>query len=123
MKKIIYITLLAVLAIPLMAGFGFAADSTITNADARVTDIGSRVVGSVTLPVCDLALSKNVSFGYNVATDYQSYAVQGLHYSGDKKYGTASDTTLLFWISSDTGLQAGAPSADDSTAVNSNTEM
>ena len=123
MKKIIYIALTAVFVIPLMAGFGFAGDSTITNADARVTDIGSRVVGTTTLPICDLALSKNVSFGYNVATDFQSYAVQGLHYSGDKKYGTASDTTLLFWISSDTGLQAGAPSADDSTAVNSNTEM
>ena len=123
MKKIIYITLLAVLAIPLMAGVGFAGDTTIGNADARVTEIGSRVVGSVTLPSCDLALSKNVSFGYNVATDFQSYAIQGLHYSGDKQYGTASDTTLLFWISSDTGGTAGSPSADDSTAVNTNNEM
>ena len=123
MKKIIYIALIAVLAIPLMAGVGFAGDSTIGNSDARVTDIGSRVVGTTTLPICDLALSKNVSFGYNVAADFQSYAVQSLHYSGDKKYGTASDTTLLFWISSDTGQQAGAPSADDSLAVNTNTEM
>ena len=123
MKKIIYIALIAVLAIPLMAGVGFAGDSTIGNTDARVTDIGSRTVGTDTLPICDLALSKNVSFGYNGATDFQSYAVQSLHYSGDKQYGTASDTTLLFWISSDTGQQAGAPSADDSLAVNTNTEM
>jgi hypothetical protein len=123
MKKIIYIALIAVLAIPLMAGVGFAGSDTISNSDARVTDIGSRVVGTTTLPICDLALSKNVSFGYEVATDFQSYAVQSLHYSGDKKYGTASDTTLLFWISSETGQQAGAPSADDSLAVNTNTEM
>ena len=123
MKKIIYIALIAVLAIPLMAGVGFAGDSTIGNSDARVTDIGSRVVGTTTLPICDLALSKNVSFGYNVATDFQSYAVEALHYSGDKQYGTASDTTLLFWISSDTGQQVSQPSADDSTAVNSGSEM
>ena len=123
MKKIIYIALIAVFAIPAMAGFGFAGDTTISNTDARVTDIGSRTVSGTALPICDLALSKNVSFGYNVATDFQSYAVQSLHYSGDKLYGTASDTTLLFWISSDTGQTAGSPSADDSTAVNTNTEM
>jgi hypothetical protein len=123
MKKIIYIALIAAIAMPVMAGFAFAGDVTIANNAERLTDIGSRVVGTDTLPACDLALSKNVSFGYNVATDFQSYAIQSLHYSGDKKYGTASDTTLLFWVSSDTGLTAGAPTGDDSTAVNSGSEM
>ena len=119
MKKIIYIALLAVIAIPLMAGSSFAGTTAIANDAARVTDIGSR--GS--LPACDLALSKNVSFGYNVATDFQAYAIEALHYSGDKEYGTASDTTLLFWITSSTGGTAGTPSGADSTSVNSGTEM
>jgi hypothetical protein len=117
MKKIILIFTALVLAIPLMAGLGFAGSTTASNTEItlELADAGE--------PTCTISFSKNVSFGYAVSADEQSYAIVSLHFSGDKKYGTASDTTLIYWIKESTGAQAGAPSDSDSTAINSWTAM
>lgn len=99
MKKIMLISVL-VLSLGLMAGPVFA-DATINHTDTT----GS--IQSGTNPRCDIALSKNVSFIYDVdvatAASGQSYAIGSRHFSGNKAYGTASDTTLIFWTSMTTG--------------------
>lgn len=117
MKRIILIFTALVLAIPLMAGLGFAGDTTAAH------DVQTLELADSGEPTCTISFSKNVSFGYNVAADDQSYAIVALHFSGDKRYGSANDTTLIYWVKESTGTEAGAPSADDSTAVNSWTPM
>ena len=114
MKKIILIFTALVLAIPLMAGLGFAGDTTADN-DTQTLELADD-----TEPNCTISFSKNVSFGYNVAdADDQSYAIISLHFSGDKRYGTGSDTTLIYWIKESTGVQAGQAGDEDSTGVRS----
>jgi hypothetical protein len=99
MKKIMLIPVLVV-AIGLMAGPGFA-----TSLINHTATTGS--IQNSTNPRCDVALSKNVSFIYvpdsTAAADAQTYAIGSRHFSGNKAYGTASDTTLIFWTSMTTG--------------------
>ena len=117
MKKIILIFTALVLAIPLMAGLGFAGDTTADN-DTQTLELAD--AGE---PTCSISFSKNVSFGYAVTADEQSYAIVALHFSGDKRYGTASDTTLIYWVKESTGVQAGQAGNEDSLGVNTWTEM
>jgi len=112
MKKIMLIPVL-VLALSLMAGPVFA-DATITHTATTGT------IQSGTNPRCDVALSKNVSFIYDVdvasAASGQSYAIGARHFSGNKAYGTASDTTLIFWTAMTTGdVGTSQINASDST--------
>jgi hypothetical protein len=99
MKKIMLISVL-VLALGLMAGPGFA-ESTVNH----TATTGS--IQSGTNPRCDVALSKNVSFIYEPDTEgsgvAQTYGIGSRHFSGNKAYGTASDTTLIFWTAMTTG--------------------
>ncbi len=111
MKKIMLISVL-VLALGLMAGPGFSA--TINHTATTGT------IQSSTNPRCDVALSKNVSFIYvpdsTTAADAQSYAIGSRHFSGNKAYGTASDTTLIFWTAMTTGdISTAEIDASDST--------
>lgn len=112
MKKIMLISVL-VLALGLMAGPGFA-ESLINH--TLTTDS----IQNATNPRCDVALSKNVSFIYvpdsTTAADAQSYAIGSRHFSGNKAYGTASDTTLIFWTAMTTGdISTTEIDASDST--------
>ncbi|NOR22840.1 MAG: hypothetical protein GQ542_00340, partial [Desulforhopalus sp.] len=70
-------------------------------------------------PRCDVALSKNVSFIYvpdtTTASSAQTYGIGARHFSGNKCYGTASDTTLIFW----TAMTTGDVSASEIGAANS----
>ena len=99
MKKIMLISVL-VLALGLMAGPGFAA-SLINHTDT------TGQIESGTNPRCDIALSKNVSFIYvpdvEASASAQTYAIGSRHFSGNKAYGTASDTTLIYWTAMTTG--------------------
>ena len=120
MKKIMLISVL-VLALGLMAAPVFA-DATINH----TATTGS--IQSGTNPRCDVALSKNVSFIYDVdvaaAASGQSYAIGSRHFSGNKAYGTASDTSLIYWTAMTTGdIGTGQIGAADSTAVNGWTVM
>lgn len=99
MKKIMLISVL-VLALGLMAGPVFG-DGTVTHTatTGQIQSTGN--------PRCDVALSKNVSFIYDVdvasSASGQSYAIGSRHFSGNKAYGTASDTTLIYWTAMTTG--------------------
>ena len=117
MKRIILIFTALVLAIPLMAGLGFAGTTTAAH------DVQTLELADSGEPTCTISFSKNVSFGYNVATDDQSYSIVALHFSGDKRYGSANDTTLIYWVKESTGTEAGDPGGSDSTAVNGWTAM
>ena len=119
MKKIMFISVL-VLALGLMAGPGFAATINHTATTGSIQ--------SGTNPRCDVALSKNVSFIYvpdvASAASAQSYAIGSRHFSGNKAYGTASDTTLIFWTAMTTGdVGTSQIGASDSTAVSGWTTM
>jgi len=116
MKKTILILFVSLLAVPLLTGIGFAGSTTIAHDADRTTNIAD---SGDEMSDCDISLSRNVSFGY--ATDDgtdQEYAITTLHWSGDKEYGTASDTTLIFWTTASTGNESGAPGGTDSTVVN-----
>jgi len=111
MKKILLIISVVALAIPMMYGvsFGDATIGAATTMDS-IQDTGH--------PGCNISLSKNVSFGYNVDSVFQSYAIQSYHISGNKAYGTASDTTLIYWQEDETNDDVGAPSAENSSMCN-----
>ena len=111
MKKILLIISVVALAIPLMYGVSFG-DATIA---AAVT---SATIQDSAHPGCTISLSKNVSFGYNVDAAFQAYAIQSYHTSGNKQYGTASDTTLIYWMENETNADVGLPSADNSSMFN-----
>lgn len=67
-------------------------------------------------------LSSNVVLGatYNTAT----YALNTYHTSGTKAYGTAYDSTSIYFDEIGVGATLSAPSADDSTAFTTDyTEM
>lgn len=108
MKKILFIVSVIALTMPLIAGTSFGA--------AIAASVNQDDIQSGTNPQCTISLSKNVSFGYtpNSATNAQSYAIQSYHTSGNKRYGSASDTTLIYWTTDTSGTDVGAPTASDS---------
>ena len=108
MKKILLIISVVALAIPMMYGVSFG-DATIAAATT------SSNIADSTHPGCTISLSKHVSFGYNVDGVFQAYAIQSYHTSGNKAYGTASDTTLIYWVEDETNDDVGAPSAENSS--------
>ena len=116
MRKIILVLIVSLLVLPLVPRVVCAGSSTFTHESSRTVNVADATDAS---PECFISLSRNVSFGYTVATDDQSYSIAAVHYSGDKEYGTASDTTLLFWETFTTGNDITAPSPSNSTAVNS----
>ena len=116
MKKILFIVSVIALAIPLMVGTSFgAAIGASTNTD-NIETSGN--------PQCLISLSKNVSFGYtpNSASNAQSYAIQAYHTSGNKAYGSASDTTLMYWLTDTTSEAVGEPAVSDSSMFDSSSD-
>jgi len=116
MRKIILVLIVSLLVLPLVPRVVCAGSSTFTHESSRTVNVADATDAS---PECFISLSRNVSFGYTVATDDQSYSIAAVHYSGDKEYGTASDTTLLFWETFTTGNDITATSPSNSSAVNS----
>ena len=113
MKKILFIVSVIALTIPLMVGTSFGA--------TIAASVNTATIQSGSNPICTVSLSKNVSFGYlpNSGSNAQSYAIQAYHTSGNKAYGSASDTTLIYWITDTTGDDIGTPSASDSSMFDS----
>jgi hypothetical protein len=111
MKKLLMM-LAALLVLPMATGICFATDMTVVHDAPRTFFI---TAGNTNNPNCQVSLSRYVSFGYNVATNNQSYMIHTLHFAGDKRYATASDTTLIYWQTATTGTEAGTPAAADST--------
>ena len=99
MKKIMLTLSVMIFAVALMAGPSFAATIAASDTSGTISSNGN--------PTCVLHLSKNVSFIYvpdsTTAASAQFYAIGARHGSGDKAYGTASDTTLIYWITMTTG--------------------
>ena len=117
MRKIILVLIVSLLVLPLVPRVVCAGSSTFTHESSRTVNVADATDAS---PECFISLSRNVSFSYNVAdADAQSYSIAAVHYSGDKEYGTASDTTLLFWETFTTGNDITATSPSNSSAVNS----
>jgi hypothetical protein len=59
--------------------------------------------------------STNVTVGINSVA--QSYAANSKHLNGDREFGTASDSTAIFWQSSEKGTSlSAAPSNSDASA-------
>ena len=116
MKKFVFIIAVAALAIPLMVGSGFAANKTIAYSAA------DKDLSTTTLD-CTISLSKGVTIQYNGAA--QSYGMATGHMSGNKVYGTAFDTTLIYWTAADdpTGATLTGMTAVDSSTVSGWTEM
>ena len=115
MRKIILVLFVSLLILPFVPRMVYAGDTVATHEDDRTVNVAD---SDDAVPECNISLSRNVSFSYNVAdADAQSYEITSLHYSGDKEYGTASDTTLIFWQTSDTGGTAASAGAEDSGSV------
>lgn len=116
MKKVSMMILATLLVLPLATGVCLAASTLVNHTQGRSVPITPTITGN---PMCTVSLSRNVSFGYNASTNQQTYAIDSQHWAGDKRYGTASDTTLLFWQSTATGTEAVLPTQADSTYTDS----
>ena len=115
MRKIILVLIVSLLVLPFVPRMVYAGTTAFTHEADRTVNVAD---DTDAVPDCDISLSRNVSIGYACAGDNQSYAIVTMHYSGDKEYGTASDTTLIFWQTVTTGSDASSPSAANSTSIN-----
>ena len=110
MKKILLIAAVIAIAIPLAAGVSFG-EKLISATD------NNGFIHYANSPSCAIFLSKNVSFVYSpdstAGEAAQSYGIGARHNSGNKAYGTASDTTLIYWQTMTTG-DVTATQIDDS---------
>ena len=116
MKKILLIASVIAIAIPLAAGGSFGAQLITATANNGFIHYGAS-------PSCAIFLSKNVSFVYSpddaTGEAAQSYAIGSRHNSGNKAYGTSSDTTLIYWRTLTTGdVDTGEITTSDSTVFN-----
>ena len=100
MKKILLIAAVIAIAIPLAAGGSFGAQLITATDNNGFIHYGNS-------PSCAIFLSKNVSFVYSpdstAGEAAQSYGIGSRHNSGNKAYGTSSDTTLIYWRTKTTG--------------------
>ena len=121
MKKIMYITVAFALVFLMNAGLCFA-DTAIAHDSNQ-----NQPIESDGNPVCTVNLSKNVSLGYKPdttdASEAQTYSIQSYHTSGNKGYGTASDTTIIKWTTKTEKTDIGVPTAADSSEFSSWTAM
>ena len=120
MKKIMYITVALALGFLMTAGPCFAvAIEHDSNQNQPINSSGN--------PDCRVNLSKNVSLGYTpdstTAAEAQTYAIQSYHTSGNKEYGTASDTTIIKWATKTDKEDIAAPTNADSSEFSSWTAM
>ena len=107
MKKMMLIALALSLSLVLMAGTSLAVQVKHTaNQNADINESGN--------PVAKVNLSKNVSLGYTPDTNNQEYAIQSYHVSGNKSYGTASDTTIIKWETKTDKVDIDAPTDSNS---------
>ena len=98
----------------------FAAATALTSGSTSSGTPGAEIQATDGQTISNL--SSNVVLGatYNTAT----YALNTYHTSGTKAYGTAYDSTSIYFDEIGVGATLSAPSADDSTAFASGyTEM
>ncbi|MBW1981199.1 MAG: hypothetical protein JRJ12_08245 [Deltaproteobacteria bacterium] len=103
MRKNIFRILVMLLALAFMASPCLAGSVTISHSN----NVDQDITGGNGNPQCRVSLSKNVSFVYTRDDDNsasaQTYAIGARHDAGNKAYGTASDTTLIYWVTMTTG--------------------
>ena len=95
MKKIMLIAFSVLMVLALAAPQAVLADS-VSWTDG-VFDFAA-TEGSLTY-----GLSSNVYMDYTVETDYQDYAIATVHQAGNRAFTTTNNTTLIYWITKDTG--------------------
>ena len=121
MKKLMYMIMVLALSVPLMAGASFAVTV------GHVNNQAVSIISNASNPDCLVNLSKNVSLGYTTDStalaDQQEYALGAYHTSGDKEYGTASDTTIIKWSPKTDKADLAAPAASNSSEYSSWTSM
>ena len=114
MRKIAFIFLILAFILG-MSGFGYAW----TCDDSGCTTSGLSSAGDI----ATFQTSKNVQIGVNSVA--QSYAAIADHLNGDRAFGTASNSTKIYYTSKNKGKHYGggdtitAPTASDSSAFSS----
>jgi len=115
MKKTMIIMLVVALTFVSASAFAEALNS------GEVSTIAGGQVRATTPANLDIAnLSTNVVIGatYNGI----GYAIDTYHTSGTKAYGTAYDSTAIYWMDLGVGAQLTAPSSSDSNEAFPTTE-
>lgn len=113
MKKIIFTSLLLIVS----AATSFAASA--TSAASVIGDAGKGVFGDKTTATNATAKIGKLSTGVHLAwnTTTASYAIMTQHKSGVRKFGTASDSTAITWVTATKDTIVDAPASPNVLAV------
>ncbi len=99
---ILSIVLLAAIAVvaPVHAGVAW---STNQGAASNIS-LGSGSNGN--RPVATYGLSSNVFLDYTTDTEHMNYVLGSVHHSGNRGFGSANSTTLIYYQSKNTGVDS-----------------
>lgn len=98
MKKVMTLSIALVAAIAL-AATAFAA----WDKDVKTFGCGS----NNDRPVATYGLSSNVYLEYSTDTSHTNYVIGSSHWSGNREFGSANSTTLIYYQSKLTGVVSG----------------
>jgi hypothetical protein len=98
MKKVMILSI-ALLAAIALAAPAFAAW------DKDIKTLGSGSLGD--RPVATYGLSSNVYLEYTVDASHTNYVLGTGHWSGNREYGSANATTLIYYQTKVTGVASG----------------
>lgn len=122
MKKVLAVTLLLVS----VAGSAFAATTNLSSGD--VAGPGLSIYGGVDNTSAGAAPSPLIKFSVGVygnvnwvAAAHDHYAIGTKHQSGSKVFGTADNTTAIYWRQVATGAPSASSGMLNSTSVDSTT--
>ena len=98
MKKVMMVSIVLLVAIALVApAHAGVAWSTGSNVSLGSGSQGNR-------PVSTYGLSSNVYLNYTTDAAHQNYVIGSVHFSGNRGFGSANSTTLIYYQSKDTGV-------------------
>jgi hypothetical protein len=102
MKKLMIVSIALLAALALAVPALAATNGWETNdATSSVVTLGSGSAGN--RPVNSYGLSNNVYLNYQTDTANMNYVIGSVHRSGNRGYGAASSTTLMYYQSKNTG--------------------
>lgn len=110
MKKIILASLLVVMAAS--TSFGAASKAVVFTADAT-HGMGMNVAAETSLAIIG-RLSSNVALGFSITTADYSLITQ--HVQGTRSFGSASDSTAIFWAPETKATGHAEPGASNAAA-------
>ena len=113
MKKVMILSI-AVIAAVALAATAFAA----FEKDTKTLGSGS----NGDRPIATYGLSSNVYLEYIPDTSHTNYVIGSSHWSGNREFGSANSTTLIYYQSKLTGVtegSAGLPSASSTATFGS----